>query len=61
MKRTVEGERFQILEALSEAIAGRILQLPRADTVTVRVKKSEVQLGGPLDYEAVEISRRRLH
>jgi dihydroneopterin aldolase len=59
VKRIVEEERFHLLEALSEAIAASILQLPRVDTVTVRVKKPDVQLGGPLDYEAVEITRQR--
>ncbi len=56
-RRTVEQERFHLLEALSEAIAGRILQLPRVAAVTVRVKKPQVRLGGPLDYAAVEITR----
>lgn len=59
VKRTVEQERFRLLEALSEAVAGRILQLPRVGAVTVRVKKPEVRLGGSLDYAAVEITRRR--
>ncbi len=59
VKRTVELERFRLLEALSEAVAGRILQLPRVGVVTVRVKKPEVRLGGPLDYAAVEVTRRR--
>ncbi len=58
-KQTVEQQRFHLMEALSEAIAAEILQLPRVETVTVRVKKPEVQLGGPVDYEAVEIMRRR--
>lgn len=58
VKQTVEEERFHLLEALSEAIAGRILQLPRVDTVAVRVKKPKVELGGPLDYAAVEVIRR---
>lgn len=59
VKRTVEQERFRLLEALSEAIAGRILQLQRVAAVTVRVKKPEVRLGGPLDYAAIEITRQR--
>lgn len=59
VKRTVEQERFRLLEALSETVAGRILQLPRVIAVTVRVKKPEVRLGDPLDYAAVEITRQR--
>lgn len=58
-RRKVEDGRFQLLEALSEAIAADILRLPRVDAVTVRVRKPQVQLGGPLDVAAVEVSRRR--
>lgn len=58
-RRIVEEQRFHILEALSEAIAVQILQLPRVEAVTVRVKKPEARIGGPLDYEAVEITRRQ--
>jgi dihydroneopterin aldolase len=59
VKHTIEEERFYLLEALSDAVAGRILRLPGVVTVTVRIKKPQVQLGGPLDYAAVEITRRR--
>ncbi|MGQ0570701.1 MAG: dihydroneopterin aldolase [Armatimonadota bacterium] len=59
VKRTVEQECFRLLEAVSEAIAGRILQRQRVDAVTVRLKKPEVRLGGSLDYAAVEITRQR--
>lgn len=58
-RRTIEEERFRLLEALSTTIATRILQLPRVEAVTVRVRKPWVQLCGPLDYAAVEVSRRR--
>ncbi|MDR7481008.1 MAG: dihydroneopterin aldolase [Armatimonadota bacterium] len=58
-RHTVEEERFQLLEALSEAIAAKILRLARVDGVTVRVRKPQVRLGGPLDAAAVEITRRR--
>lgn len=58
-RRKVEEERFQLLEALSEAIAAAILRLPQVDAVTVRVRKPQVQLGGSLDAAAVEVSRRR--
>ncbi len=58
-RRTVEEERFRLLEALSEAIGAEILRLARVDGVTVRVRKPQVQLGGSLDAAAVEITRRR--
>lgn len=58
-KQAVEQQRFYLLEALGEAIAAEVLQLPHVEAVMVRVKKPEVQLGGPVDYEAVEVTRRR--
>lgn len=58
-RRKVEGERFYLLETLSEAIAADILRLPRVDAVTVRVRKPQVQFGTPVDVAAVEVSRRR--
>jgi dihydroneopterin aldolase len=56
----VESTRFNLIEALAEAIAHEILGEQRlVDEVVVRVRKPEVQLGGPLDYAGVEIRRVR--
>ncbi len=59
-REIVESRSFNLIEALAEAIAGAILggqELVRE--VVVRVRKPEVQLGGPLDHAAVEIRRSR--
>jgi len=56
----VEGRSFDLIEALAEAIAGAVLATqPLAEAVVVRVRKPEVELGGPLDHAAVEIRRSR--
>lgn len=58
--RIVETRSFGLLEALAQAIAGELLaEQPRVVEVTVRIRKPEVDLGGPLDHAAVEITRHR--
>lgn len=59
-RQVVESTTFNLIEALAEAIAHELLGgHERVDEVTVRVRKPEVRLGGPLDHAAVEIRRRR--
>ena len=58
-RQIVESTRFNLIEALAEAIAHELLVEFPADEVTVRVRKPEVQLGGPLQAAGVEIRRRR--
>lgn len=56
----VESTSFRLLEALAEAISHELLaDFPAVDEVGVRVRKPNVQLGGPLDHAGVEIWRRR--
>ena len=58
-RQIVESTRFNLLEALAEAIAHELLTgFPIAE-VTVRVRKPGVRLGGPLRAAGVEIVRRR--
>jgi dihydroneopterin aldolase len=58
--RIVESTTFDLIEALGEAIAAAILgEQPRVDAVVVRIRKPEVELGGPLDHAAIELTRRR--
>jgi dihydroneopterin aldolase len=60
VRSIVEGRSFELLEALAQTIADAILAADRRiEAVTVRVRKPEVRLGGPLDYAGVDISRRR--
>lgn len=53
------GTPRQLLEAVAEEIAGRVLALARVDAVTVRVRKPRAPLPGPLDSSAVEVRRSR--
>ena len=58
-RQIVESTRFNLVEALAEAIAHELLTGFPADEVTVRVRKPNVQLGGTLRSAGVEIRRRR--
>ena len=59
-RRVVEDNTFDLIETLAETIAREVLGAnPAVDKVTVRVRKPDVELGGPLDYAGVEIRRRR--
>ena len=60
VRQVVESTTFNLIEALAEAICHQLLaEQPLIDEVTVRVRKPEVQLGGPLDHAMVEVRRRR--
>ena len=60
VRQIVESTSYRLLEALAEAISHELLaDFEAVEEVTVRVRKPEVQLGGPLDYAGVEIRRRR--
>ncbi len=58
-RQIVESTRFNLIEALAEAIAHELLAEHAVDEVTVRIRKPDVQLGGPLEAAGVEIRRRR--
>jgi 7,8-dihydroneopterin aldolase/epimerase/oxygenase len=60
VRQIVESTTYNLIEALAEAICHELLnEYGRVREVTVRVRKPEVRLGGPLDYAAVEVSRQR--
>jgi 7,8-dihydroneopterin aldolase/epimerase/oxygenase len=60
VRQIVESTTYNLIEALAEAICHELLgEHGRIREVTVRVRKPEVRLGGPLDHAAVEITRRR--
>lgn len=60
VKALVEGEKFNLIEALAERIASKILAgFPRIDQVTVAVAKPEVPIPGILNEVEVEVTRRR--
>jgi dihydroneopterin aldolase len=58
-RQIVESTSFRLLEALAEAISHEILADFPINEVGVRIRKPNVELGGPLDHAAVEIWRRR--
>ena len=59
-RRAVEETTLELIESLADAIAGEILALSDAiEEVVVRVRKPDVDLGGPLDYAGVELRRGR--
>lgn len=60
VREVVEGPPHQLLEAVCESIAHRLLELDRVEEVCVEVRKPHVQLGGALGYAAVRIVRARL-
>lgn len=59
-REVVEGEPLNLIEAVAERIASRLLALERVETVTVRVHKSPA-LGGPFKNLHVELTRHRGH
>ena len=58
-RQIVESTRFNLIEALAEAIAHELLANYPADEVTVRIRKPAVKLSGPFRSAGVEIHRRR--
>ena len=59
-RQIVESTRFSLIEALAEAIAEELLAgFPAVDSVTVRVRKPKVDLGGTFRTVGIEIRRRR--
>jgi 7,8-dihydroneopterin aldolase/epimerase/oxygenase len=58
-REIVESTRFNLLEALAEAIAHELLTGFPAREVTVRIRKPRVTLGGRIRSATVEIQRRR--
>jgi 7,8-dihydroneopterin aldolase/epimerase/oxygenase len=59
VRRNLEGESRQLLEALAESIARDLLADFDVLEVVVRVRKPGVRLGGPLAHASVEIRRSR--
>ena len=54
VRRVVEGPSVDLIETLAESIARDVLAAAgRARKVIVRVRKPDVQLGGPLAYAGV--------
>ena len=58
-RQIVESTRFNLVEALAEAIAHELLVGFPVDQVTVRIRKPNARMGGTLRAVGVEIRRRR--
>jgi dihydroneopterin aldolase len=58
-RQIVESTRFNLIEALAEAIAHELLAGYPADEVFVRIRKPAVKLSGPFRTAGVAIRRRR--
>jgi dihydroneopterin aldolase len=60
VRSIVEGPSVDLIETLAASIAREILAAHAGvNEVVVRVRKPDVDLGGPLDYAGVEIRRGR--
>ncbi|HHT35580.1 MAG: dihydroneopterin aldolase [Candidatus Wallacebacter cryptica] len=57
IKDIVEEQEFNLVETLAEEIAEQILSAYDVEKVVVRVRKSQVPVGGSVDYLEVEITR----
>ena len=59
-RRVVEDTTVELIESLAEAVATKILAANgNVEAVVVRVRKPDVELGGPIDSAGVEIRRSR--
>ena len=60
VRTIVESTTFNLIEALAEAISHELLaDFAGLEEVVIRVRKPQVQLGGPLAHAGVEVRRRR--
>lgn len=59
IREVVEGRSFNLMEGLSEAIAGEVLANFPVETVTVRVRKPQPPAGGLMEAFEVEITRNK--
>jgi dihydroneopterin aldolase len=60
-RKIVEQDRVKLIEHLANDILDHVLAAcSRVDEAAIVVRKPSVALGGPLDYVAIETSKRRL-
>ncbi|ABR48321.1 dihydroneopterin aldolase [Alkaliphilus metalliredigens QYMF] len=59
-KDIVENQTFQLIEALAETIAAKVLKdFSRVNEILVTIRKPEAPVNGIYDYFGVEIRRKR--
>lgn len=60
VKESVENNRFHHMRALAAHIADQLLgQYDSLTEVTVKARKSNATIAGPIDYVEVEVTRKR--
>jgi len=59
VKQIVEGERFNLIDALAGAIADRIIEGFPVKGARIQVRKPMAPVGGLIDYVAVDVRRWR--
>lgn len=60
VKEITENMKFQLLEALGQTIADRVLAMDeRIAEITIRVRKPSAPMPGAMDFVQVEITGRR--
>jgi dihydroneopterin aldolase len=59
VRAVIEGPSRQLLETLATSIAEGVLAAHPVEAITVRVRKPDVRLPGPLAWSGVEIRRAR--
>lgn len=59
VREVSDGRAFQLLEALSAAVADAVLARFPVERVRVRVRKPDVRLGAPVEYTAATSERER--
>lgn len=57
VQSVMEGEPQHLLETLAETIASHLLTLDRVTAVTIRIRKPQVKMPGPLEFSGVAIRR----
>jgi dihydroneopterin aldolase len=57
VKKIVETEHYQLLEALCGRIVGAVLEFTHVKKVTVRIRKPAAPVPGALDFVQVALSR----
>lgn len=57
IKQIIEGEKYNLIEGLAEAVAKKILGEFEVSRVNVRLRKRNVPIGGVIDFVEVELSR----
>jgi len=59
-RQVIEETTLELIESLAEAVATKVLAANgNVEAVVVRVRKPDVDLGGPIDSAGVEIRRTR--